>query len=625
MAGMTPGDIGGLRQAEDPRVSPDGAWVAFSVQDVDLEANEYRARIWLAPAGGPAPALAFTGGKEDRHPRWAPDSCHLALVGHEDAGTWELSVVRAVGGGERQRVCRWPERIEELAWSPDGTTIAFVARDRDEDRYGKPGEDRREKDMPPRRVTRLFSRRNGPGWVLDRPTRVFVVPADGSARPRSLSPGDFQAEGPAWSPDGTRIAFASGRHDTWDLDRAVDLWAVAADGSGEPERLTETLAEYTAPAWSPDGRHLAYLCSPTPADEPRHTQVGVLDLASGRRVTLTEALDRTCAPFGATRPPAWMGGDVVFGVEDAGNVHVYRADAAGRARPEPILSGDRCVRGWDWAGGTLAFVATTPTTFPELVTTGVGPAPQQRGGRGQPEVPASRPISQNDGLAEGVERRLTDLTGAFAARVDLVAPERFVARSADGTEVECWAMAPAGAEAGRRHPTLLNVHGGPFTQYGNRFFDEFQLEAGAGFGVVYCNPRGSSGYSEAWGRAVRWPECGTDPGSGWGGVDYEDVMACVEEACRRFAWVDPDRLGVLGGSYGGYMTSWIIGHTDRFKAACSERAVNNLLTLETSSDIATAFRGYVGRTHLEDPGAYLDRSPIRYVDAMTTPVLLVHS
>jgi dipeptidyl aminopeptidase/acylaminoacyl peptidase len=225
----------------------------------------------------------------------------------------------------------------------------------------------------------------------------------------------------------------------------------------------------------------------------------------------------------------------------------------------------------------------------------------------------------------GEERLLTDLTGPFAARVEVAVPERFVAVSKDGTEVPCWAVAPVGAEPGRRYPTILNVHGGPFTSYGNKFFDEFQLEAGAGFGVLYCNPRGGSGYSEAWGRSVRWPECDVDPGSGWGGVDYEDVMACVEEGCKRFGWVDADNVGIMGGSYGGYMASWAIGHTDFFKAACSERACNNLLSLEINSDIATAFRVYIGRTHLEDPGAYLRQSPITYVDNMTTPVLILHS
>jgi dipeptidyl aminopeptidase/acylaminoacyl peptidase len=261
------------------------------------------------------------------------------------------------------------------------------------------------------------------------------------------------------------------------------------------------------------------------------------------------------------------------------------------------------VGGFDLVGGTLAFGASTPTAPAEIFVANEG----------------------DNGAGGDGARRLTDLGAAFAGRVELGAPLRFTATSRDGSEVECWAIAPVGGVEGGRAPTLLNVHGGPFTQYGNRFFDEFQMQAGAGFGVVYCNPRGSSGYSEAYGRAIRWPECDHDPGSGWGGVDYDDVMACVDEACRRFDWIDPDRLGVLGGSYGGYMTSWIVGHTDRFRAACSERAANNLLALEYNSDIASVFRTNVGVSHLVNPEAYLRQSPSRFVEQMTTPLLLLHS
>jgi dipeptidyl aminopeptidase/acylaminoacyl peptidase len=226
----------------------------------------------------------------------------------------------------------------------------------------------------------------------------------------------------------------------------------------------------------------------------------------------------------------------------------------------------------------------------------------------------------------GEERQLTRLGDALSEEVALVEPERFTATSADGTEVEAWFMRAMGAEPGRRYPTLLNIHGGPFTQYGNRFFDEFQLQVAAGYAVIYANPRGSSGYSEAWGRAIRGRTAPDEPGSGWGGVDYEDLMAVVDEAVRRFGdLVDGDRLGVLGGSYGGYMTSWIIGHTDRFKAAVSERSCNNMLTMEHTSDFAGIFRTEMGVTHLEDPDEYLRISPITYVREMNTPLLILHS
>jgi dipeptidyl aminopeptidase/acylaminoacyl peptidase len=217
---------------------------------------------------------------------------------------------------------------------------------------------------------------------------------------------------------------------------------------------------------------------------------------------------------------------------------------------------------------------------------------------------------------------LTEVTRPFTAARELAEPERFTAVSADGSEVEAWVIRPVGFEPGRQYPVLLNVHGGPFSQYGDKFFDEFQVFAGAGYVVLYSNPRGSSGYSEEWGRAIRGP---VEGGPGWGTVDYEDVMAVVDEALHRFDFCDPERLGVLGGSYGGYMTTWIVGHTDRFHAACSERSCNNFLLEGGSSDIGWVFKGYVGAHWFEVPDVYLRMSPSRYAEDITTPLLIVHS
>ncbi len=183
-------------------------------------------------------------------------------------------------------------------------------------------------------------------------------------------------------------------------------------------------------------------------------------------------------------------------------------------------------------------------------------------------------------------------------------------------------MRPAGFEPGKRYPTLLNIHGGPFGQYGVGFFDEFQVYAAAGYVVLYANPRGSSGYSEAWGRAIRGPG---DAGPGWGSVDYDDCMAVVDEALRRFDFVDAERLGVMGGSYGGYMTSWIVSHTDRFKAAISERSVNSMVSEWGSSDFGWDFRGYMESFLFEDVQKYIDVSPATYAADIHTPLLILHS
>jgi dipeptidyl aminopeptidase/acylaminoacyl peptidase len=217
------------------------------------------------------------------------------------------------------------------------------------------------------------------------------------------------------------------------------------------------------------------------------------------------------------------------------------------------------------------------------------------------------------------ERRLTEIAAPTDGAVE---PERFTAVSEDGSEVEAWVMRPVGFEPGRRYPTLLEIHGGPFAQYGNRFFDEFQVYARAGYVVLYANPRGSSGYSEAWGRAIRGPAEG---GPGWGTRDYEDLTAVVDEALERFDFVDPERLGVLGGSYGGYMTTWIVGHTDRFRAACSERSVNNFVLEGGSADIGWAFKAIIGAHWWEAPDAYREVSPSTYAGNITTPLLILHS
>ncbi len=596
--GMKPEDIGALVEAADPRVSPDGATVAFSVTTMDLKANDYRSRIWLVPADGSAKPIPFSAGKKrDGQPRWSPDGRLVAFTSNREEKGGELYVLAVDKGGEPAMLASSPEGIGAIAWSPDGESIAYTTRVRDE-RYEKDAD----KDRSPRRVTRLFSRLDSVGWTFDRPIHLFVVPADGSAPPRALTSGEYPAGSFSWSPDSTRIVFSSARHEIWDLDNAVDLFTVEADGDDEqePVRLTTTGPSYFKPSWSPDGSTIAFLIETDPMISPTHSQVGVIDAGGGEPRLLSTSLDRHCAPYSATaREPVWDGGDVLFQIEDEGAIRVHRVLADGSGKPELVVGGYRMVKGFDLRGGTLAFTATDPTALSELFVA--------------------------DGAADASERRLTSFGRAFASRRTLVAPERFTATSADGTEVEAWIMRPAGAKPGQKYPTILNIHGGPFTQYGWTFFDEFQVQVGAGYAVVFANPRGSSGYSEAWGRAIRGPVADEEPGSGWGGVDYEDLMAVVDEAVQRFDFVDPERVGVQGGSYGGYMTSWIIGHTDRFRAAISERAVNNVLSLEYASDAASAFRTWIGQSHLDSPEEYVRQSPITHVREMTTPVLILHS
>ncbi|MBO0709007.1 MAG: S9 family peptidase, partial [Candidatus Dormibacteraeota bacterium] len=393
----------------------------------------------------------------------------------------------------------------------------------------------------------------------------------------------------------------SARQPDPDLDPVDDIWTIDVAGTGEerpqPVRLTSTEAGHLGPSFSPDGHRLAYLANQWSAARPGyyHSRLEVLDLDSRQVTKLALDLDRSLFPYGDGRPPVWDGDDLLVSLEDRGSVQVLRVAADGSLTR--VVQGKRVVTGWDLAGGTLAFTATDATHPAELFS-----------------------------LVGGSERRLTHHQDAFLRAVPALAPERFSVRTRDGKEeLDAWLLRPPGFEPGKKYPALLTIHGGPATQYAERWFDEFQFLAGAGFIVFWTNPRGGSGVTEAFGRAIISPKSSVDPGSGWGGVDYEDLMTVTDAVLEREPAIDRTRMGVLGGSYGGYMTSWIVGHTDRFAAGCSERAVNNLLSEEWSSDVAGGFQWEVGVDPLEDPDEYLRMSPITYVKEMKTPLLIIHS
>jgi dipeptidyl aminopeptidase/acylaminoacyl peptidase len=583
---MRPDDVYALTGAVDPRLHPDGSRVAFVVWWVDEQEHDYRSAIWVASVDGSTPPRKLTAGdKRDTSPRWAPNGSLLAFVSSRGDKSPSQLYALPLDGGEATKLTGLDEDVTGIAWSPDSASIAFASRVRD-GAYEEEDERKRE----PRRFTRLHYKLDNVGWTGDRRQHLFVVAADGSAEPRRLTSGDFDHSAPAWSPDGRRLAFVSQLDDDWDVKLARDLYVADVQGEWKPEQLTWSEGSVDHPVWSPDGSALAFLYTPGTLDWPWHAQVAVVPAGGGEQRLLTSTLDRQCLPHPEVREPAWDDGRIVFALEDRGCVLVYGVAVDGSKTPERLVGDERVVTGFDVRGDVLAHTSTTATTMSELF---VG------------------------------ERQLTDLGKEFQSSRELVEPERFTARSADGTEVECWILRPQGLRDDEKYPTLLSIHGGPFTQYHVGFFDEFQVYAGAGYAVVYANPRGSSGYSEGWGRAIRGPSNGQGPG--WGTVDYEDVMAAIDTAVERYDFVDDERLGVLGGSYGGFMTSWIVGHTNRFKAACSERAVNNLVSAYGSSDLFWAFAGQFGSFLYDDLDAWVEHSPAVYAANIETPLLIMHS
>jgi len=588
MRPMRPDDILKIRFVSDPRISPDGRRVAFVLTALSQERDEYLSNIWMVDTTGGAPPRRFTTGPgRDTEPRWSPDGTRLAFVSERERGKKGQLMVMPVEGGEALALTQLRNGVAAPAWSPDGTRLAFVSR---VGGWQEPeNEEERKKSRPARVITTLKYRFNGEGFIHDRPTHVFVVAAAGGA-PAQLTSGDCPDSDPAWSPDGHAIAFVSARHDDRDYDDATDLWMVPAAG-GTPRRVTDTIGPAMHPAFSPDGRTLAYLGRRHRNEFGRNARVFTMPVEGGAPRSLTDALDRSCAPLDLA--PIWSadGAWLTFAAEDAGALSVYRVGTAGPgAAPQRVIGGERAVTGVSAAAdGTLAFAVTDPVMPAEVATCAA------------------------DGSGE---RHLTDVNAAWRAEVALARPERFRFERA-GLTVDGWIMKPVGFQAEGRYPGLLNIHGGPHAQYGWVFFDEFQVQASAGYAVVYTNPRGSQGYGEAFTRAVV---------GDWGGGDFADVMAGLDEALRRAPWIDPERLGVLGGSYGGFLTSWTVGHTDRFRAACSERAVNYHPSMFGTSDIGHLFNEVeIGGLPWEMPDKYAERSPLTHAKNIHTPLLIIHS
>lgn len=628
---LTAEDLYRIELPAQPCLSPDGAWVAYVHSHVDPETREYVSRIWRLPAAGGSPRR-FTGGPgNDLQPAWSPDGSRLAFVrrstAEDDPGRDQIWVIDTAGG-EAWQLTRMPLGATAPVWSPDGRMLAFAARavaGPDGELVTRPftaeereARRRRARDEG-RRITALWYKSDPGGglkpaeplqtWVVDVPDLPPATPPD----PIPVTGGEFDHRPSAFAPDGRRLAVLSNHAaDPEGSFLLMDIWLYPVPGSGEvpagggpaPVNVTGGRGHFEGAAFSPDGRRLAalghryeqmwathYRLWLFPADPAAGEEPACLTAGWDRSARDTVGSDmRGSTPVGA---PRWSpdGRILYFLASDAGSAQVWQVPAAG-GTPEPVTAGDWQIYGWsmDRACTRLAMAATDFCNPGDVYAL---------------DLPA------------GELRRLTDLSAGWRDQVSW--PERLhlTVPSDGGWQLDAWLIKPAGWQPGRRYPLVLEVHGGPYTAYGHAFYQEFHLLAAQGYAVLYANPRGSTSYGEALCAAID---------GDWGGGDMRDLLAAVDAAVAT-GWVDPGRLGVTGGSYGGFMTAWMIAHSDRFAAAVAHRGLYNWISFAGVADIGPWFTaGAHGTGPAWRDGARLwELSPLRWADQMHTPLLICHS
>jgi dipeptidyl aminopeptidase/acylaminoacyl peptidase len=582
---MRPTDLALLRVPGVPAVSPDGRMAVVAVARPDLEDDEYRSQLWAVPTDGSAAARPLTEGALDSAPAFSPDGRWLAYLGAEPGEKPQVWLLPTAGGAPR-RLTDHHLGAGAPVWAPDARRLAYVARVPEHGRYGTvdgvgPGAE------PPRLITTLKYRRDAVGFLADRPSQVFVLDlpvdfADDTAplpEPVQVTDGDADCVDVTWRPDGGELAFVSARHPRADVDLVRDVYAIAPDGSGL-RRVTGSRGDCALPGYGPDGA--LYVTAvpdlgPEGVDFVARQAVPCRVGAGGR---LEPLLDPAQHHRGDETPATVLvDGGLLVGVQRAGAVDLLRVPLDGGA-PETLVDGPFTVRGFAAAGGVVVAVVAHDRSAGELIA-----------------------------LRPGSRRLLTEFGRPLGETGRVHRMRERTATAPDGYPVHGWVTTPPGPGP---HPVLLTIHGGPFAQYGWSLFDETQAYVSAGYAVVQCNPRGSSGYGEAHGRAIK---------GGFGELDATDVLAFLDTALTD-PELDADRVGVMGGSYGGYLTTFLIGRTARFAAAISERAFLDPVSFVGSSDIGWTFPDqYLGT----DPQRIAAQSAMTNAPAITTPTLVIHS
>lgn len=576
---LTIDDVLQYRPVSRAVLSPDGRAVAFVVARADLKENLFNTDVWIvATSPGASPVQLTNGPKRDENPKWSPDGRRLAFLSNRD-GKMQIWLISPTGG-EATRLTDSPTDVADFEWSPDGSKIAYTAPDPESEAEKK----RKEEE--------------GDYVVVDQEfklSRLHVIDVATKAA-RNLTPdAPYHVRSMDWSPDGRFLAFSAQPTPKVPDNFATDIYVVPADGSAPPRKVVDRPGLDTNPRWSPDGRWIAFESGDGKVDWTGNTYICLVSPTGGDIRNVTRSFDEEIQDFLWSPDGRWIYflagqrvSNAVFAVEVSGGP-VVRLPADEDVYASVSLSRD---------GRVMAFLKQDPLNPPDVYVAAV----TVRGG----------PSRWSD------VRRVTDMNPQLR-EFAFGAVETVRWKSTDGLEVEGLLVKPVGFEAGQRYPLLVIIHGGPAGVF-NRTFSlrrgvyPVQVFAHAGYLVFLPNPRGSGAYGERF-RKMNFRD--------WGGKDYEDILTGVQALVDR-GLADPDRMGVMGWSYGGYMTAWVITQTDRFQAASVGAGVTDLFSMFGTTDIPPFMAHHFGKPPWEDKAIYLERSALYHVERVKTPTLIQH-
>jgi dipeptidyl aminopeptidase/acylaminoacyl peptidase len=574
---LTVDDLFEISRVGDPQISPDGEWIAYTVQTTSLEDESSETRIWMVPSSGGEAIPMTAKGYSASRPRWSPDGKYLSFSASKGESQTQVWILNRLGG-EAQQLTTVEQGISSFAWSPDGTKLLLGIRD-PEDEEEEDGSDTRD----PWVIDRLQFKRDGTGYLTgNRHTHLYVLDL-ASKESTQVTSGEFDESQAVWSPDGERIAFVSNRTDEPDGNSNSDIWVVAAnnaDRGGTLLQVTSNPGADGSPAWSPDGESIAYVTVTEPELIWYATNhLAVVAATGGAPRVLTASLDRNVSsPHFADD-----GRSILFGLEDSGENHLARIDVSSADVSRPI-GGHLSARSFSYGPNGLVTALVSRTDLPGEVF-----------------------LLERTGL-----RQVTAVNDEFVSGIRLAEVRNVQFPSRDGTEIEGFVFLPPGFDAAMRYPTLLRIHGGPVSQYSHSFNFDAQLFAANGYVVIMTNPRGSSGYGQAFSHAL-WAD--------WGNKDYEDVMSGVNFVVSQ-GYADPEKLGVGGWSYGGILTDHVITKTDRFKAAITGASEVLYVANYGHDHYQQQWEGELGLPW-ENREAWERISPFNRVENIVTPTLIM--